>query len=107
MYCSRNGELEVIQHVLIDIVDQSDELFQKITSILGECVLACTGGGVNGNSISLYKCGEVALTLYKLRKELLIDVLGGEDTLVYKILNVLPRERVIVRFIERGVSSQS
>jgi len=95
----------LVQHILIDVVDQNGEVFQKITSILGECVLACSSESVKGNLISLYKCGEVVLTLYKLHKELLVDVLGGENCFVYKILNVLPREKVVIRLVERGVSS--
>ncbi|GEM_PF-1054242 len=105
MYCERSGELIVVQHILIDIVDQDGESFQKITSILDECVLACSSEDIKGNLISLYKCGEAILTLYKLHKELFVDVLGGEDSFVYKILDVLPREKVVIRLVERGVSS--
>jgi len=93
----------VVKHVLVDlVVNESSEVYQKLKSALGECVLMYTSSSKNSKLVTLYSCGRALVAIYGFHREVLIDVLGDEEEVAYKIISVLPREKIVIRFIERG-----
>ncbi len=98
----------MVKHVLVDlIVSGSDEVYEKLKSALSECTLMYMSSLENSKLISLYNCRSVLVATYRFHREILIDVLGDEEEVTYKIISVLPQEKIIIRFIERGFASSS
>jgi len=92
----------MIKHVLIDVINWNSDVYRRVESALSECVLMYMSSGDEHDQISLYKCRQVFITIYKTRGGGLIDILGNNEEVVYRVLSVLPREKILIRFIERG-----
>jgi hypothetical protein len=95
----------LVRHVLIDVINWNSELQERVLKALSECTVTCIYSYSDLEHISVYRCRSLIVIIYisNSRREGFIDLLGDEEDFTDKITSVLPRENIVIRFIERGV----
>ena len=95
----------LVRHVLIDVINWNSELQERVLKALSECTVMCTQSCSDLEHISVYRCRSLIVIIYisNSRREGFIDLLGDGEGFTDKITSVLPRENIVIRFIERGV----
>jgi hypothetical protein len=92
----------VKKHILIDVANWSSEVYERIVGALSNCTLIGMLKAEDHEFTSMYKCDQGVIVIYSSRIEGLVDVLCDDEEVAYRVLSVLPREKIVVRFIERG-----
>jgi hypothetical protein len=92
----------MIKHILIDILRENTLIEESITSKLSERCQQVFRGSIGDDAVMLYQCGKGAAYVQRRNNVLLLDLIDSEEVFE-EMLEVFPREHLMIRLVERGI----
>ena len=90
-----------LKHILIDLLVKNREVEEGVLGVVKEKCSLEHEFIVDSGNISLFKCGENVVYIYKVGSVIYLDILG-EGEVFESLLERLPCEYVFIRLVERG-----
>lgn len=89
----------MLNHILIDVLDPTGEIQQKVESALREaCNILYSNTTLR---ILVLHCRETLVYIHRIENSLLVDLLGREEV-VDLLVSSLPIQNTVIRLVERG-----
>jgi hypothetical protein len=92
----------MIKHILIDILRGNTLIEESLTSKLSEKCQLVFRGSIGDDAVMFYQCGKGTVYVQKRNNVLLLDLIDSEEVFE-EMLEVFPREHLMIRLVERGI----
>ncbi len=91
----------LIKHIALDLSTRDPGVEEGIRRVLTSSCIELYRGSVERGDLVVYNCRDSIVSILKTSGFLLVDIIG-EERVFEELLNVLPREYIMVRLLERG-----